>query len=181
MFIITEIIPGALSVLPCQSASHFTIIKTFIKPKSTQRRIIWGINSKKNSTVLPKYKELNAFIRIPRDICATPNITAIFILKLFVNVRTFEDRNHAGSIPMGSTQSSLRETSCIGPWSEILNHVSTQTGIDMKSLYQTPLKIEKKPMSTIMYLASTRLPIIESLSFLSKSQNKMPAMKRRKP
>jgi hypothetical protein len=47
------------------------------------------------------WKALAPFIRIPRDIWATPKMTAIFILREFMKVSSWEDMYQAGSTPIG--------------------------------------------------------------------------------
>jgi hypothetical protein len=56
--------------------------------------------------------EFAPFKNIPKDIYATPNITLIFILKEFKNIKSFSAIPHTGStpfilkkIPKGYTQS----------------------------------------------------------------------------
>jgi hypothetical protein len=70
--------------------------------------MIYGKNSKKKSMCLLNLIELKAFIKTPRDICATPSITDIFILSEFIYASSFLAKNHEGSTPTGYTQSSYR-------------------------------------------------------------------------
>lgn len=118
---------------------------------------------------------------MPKDICATPNITAIFILKLFMKVNTLFPRNQVGSTPIGCTQSFFSVVIASPPVTVILKQVVISTGMAMKSLYQIPAKIENMDISNIKYLAWTKAPTKESLSFSAPKHRKTANHKRRNP
>jgi hypothetical protein len=63
------------------------MIKRSIHPKRAKIKTNYGMNSNMKSIGFLKYKLLNPFIIIPKDICSIAKITASFILKLFENVR----------------------------------------------------------------------------------------------
>ena len=77
------------------------MIRISIQPKRENNRRIWGMNSKKKSRRLRKCRLFMPFKTIPRDIWTIAKITASFILKLLVKVRSWSDLNHTGSNPKG--------------------------------------------------------------------------------
>jgi len=94
MLIIVLMIEGAFDSWPVKLESHLMMIKRFMYPNRTVRRMIWGTNSKKKSVFDLKVKELNAFMHIPKLIWETPKMTLIFIFKELTNVISFLDQYH---------------------------------------------------------------------------------------
>lgn len=72
-----------------------------MKPKSEHISTIYANTTKTNSNFLLKYAALNPFKTVPKSICATPNNTLIFILKLLKYMISCCDLNHVGSKPNG--------------------------------------------------------------------------------
>lgn len=117
---------------------------------------------------LLKQSALKAFMNMPSDICTTPKMTDVFILRELEKVSSFVESTQTGSKPIAQTQSGFFLIA-IGP--ALVQHDPASKGMETKSLQHTPQKMAKKLIIHRMYQTSAKSLIDDFLIWSPKRTN----------